>query len=84
MNHHPIAFFYCHCNDIYHAKQLTSLLPSAMRGQVWKYTSNGVFIHKTPPDNIRRSIALYCAKSLPINTWVNSNDVFIGRENEDE
>jgi hypothetical protein len=84
MNLHPIAFFYCSNNNIFHAQQNTCLLsssfPSAKPKQEIK-SGNGFYIHKEPTNSIRRSICLFVTRSLPKPTWQNSNNVFLGREN---
>lgn len=84
MNEHQIAFFYCSNNNIFHAQQSTCLLsspyPSAKPKQEIK-SGNGFYIHKQPTDSIRRSICLFVTRGLPKPTWLNSNDVFLGREN---
>lgn len=87
MDNRHIAFLYCSNNDMFHAQQKTCLIssttPTAKRNGVGDIKSgNGFYIYKTPTDSIRRSIALFCVRSLPKHTWINSNNVFIGRENE--
>ncbi len=79
MNNHPIAFFYCSNNNMFSAQQMTCLLSG-----MWNPIIGDVKIYKEPKDSIRRSIALYCVRCLPKKTWINDNNRFIGRENEDE
>ena len=72
MDIQPIAFFFCSNNNIFKAQQETCFLSS-------HYASgHGFSIYKTPTDSIRRSIALYCARSLPNHTWINDNNRFLG------
>lgn len=86
MNNHPIAFFFCGSNDMFSSQQNTCLLsspfPSAKPKQEIK-SGNGFYIHKDHIDSIMRSITLFVTRSLPKHTWINSNNVFIGRS-EDE
>lgn len=75
MNNQPLFFFYTHSNDIFHAKQKSCILSC--------FYHCGVYIHKEPKENLRRSISLFSTKSLLISNWINSNDVFIGREDKE-
>jgi hypothetical protein len=83
MNNHPIAFFFTEANDVFHSSQSTCLLshtlisPKDLRNGSIK--GNGVFMYK---DKLAHPIALFCARSLVKSHWVNSNDVFIGREDK--
>jgi hypothetical protein len=81
MDNHPIAFFYCNANGLFEAKQWTCLFSNnhTTHAKQSSYT-NGVFIYKTNTDSIRRSIALFSARSLPKHNWINDNNKFIGRE----
>jgi hypothetical protein len=83
MNDHPITFFYCSNNNIFKAQQETCFLSLNYTSQP-KYTtySGGIFMYEDPLENIRRSIALFSVRSLPKSNWKNSNDVYIGREDE--
>ncbi len=77
MNHHPIAFFFCSNNTMYHAKQLTCLLSS-------KFDSRShvgfLFLCENNKKSIRDSLALFSARSLPKHSWVITNNVFLGRD----
>jgi hypothetical protein len=86
MNNHPIAFLLCGSNDMFSSQQNTCLLsspfPSAKPKQEIK-SGNGFYIYRHPKDSIRRVVALYCVRRLPIYEWHKNTDVFIGRS-EDE
>lgn len=83
MDNQPIAFFWCAGNELLEAQRLTCLFSASFTTQPKNlYFTNGVFIHKTPKDNIRRSLALFCVRSLTNHTWRNSN-VFIGKSEDD-
>jgi hypothetical protein len=76
-----IAFFFFGANDVFHSVQNTCLLSHTLlaprddkRGDI---KGNGVFMYK---DKLAHPIALFCARSLVKSHWVNSNDVYIGRE----
>ena len=75
MNNYPIFYFHCDTNDRFNSKQGTCLLSSNYK--------NGLLIKNTPTERIRRSLALFCARSLPLYTWDKSTDVFIWRSNDE-
>jgi hypothetical protein len=88
MNNHPIAFFFCDSNNMFSAQQGSCLLSHTLmsprddkRGDI---KGNGIFMYEEHIDNIRRSISLFCVRSLPKHTWVNSNNVFLSRRSENE
>jgi len=81
MDNHPIAFFYCDSNNMFKAQVQTCLLSCNYSSNRMSSYSGGVFISK---NNIRRCIALFSARSLPKHTWINDQDRYLGRENEDE
>jgi len=74
MNNHPIAFFYCGSNDMFNAiyQRDTCLLPSQF--------SKGAFPLIDDEENVRRSMVLFCCRSVPKHTWINDNNRFIGKE----
>jgi hypothetical protein len=78
---HSIGFLKFACNDVYHSTQDVSLLSSVLIApsdlKKGGYKGPGVFIYSY---NIRDPLALFGARSLVKSHWVNSNDVFIGRE----
>ena len=76
MNNHPIADLFSNGNSLFEAQQLTCLLSSTRENYV-----NHILIYR---HSIRRSITLYCVRCLPKHTWINDNNRFIGRENENE
>ena len=77
MNNHPIAFFLCAGDGMFHAQQGTCLISFQFSN------SHGFYIYRHPKDSIRRVVALYCVRRLPIYEWHKNTDVFIGRsENE--
>jgi len=81
MDIQPIAFFFCSNNNIFKAQQETCFLSLNYTSKP-KYQTylGGIFMYKEPLENIRRSIVLFSVRSLPKANWINSNDVYIGRE----
>lgn len=82
MDSHPIAFFVCLSNGLFEAQQMTCLIsstfpPPKRNGAGDLKSGLGFYI---PKNNLRRSIALYCVRSLPKHTWINDNNRFIGKE----
>ena len=84
MNNHPIAFFLCEANDVFHSSQGTCLLSYTIlsprddkRGDI---KGLGVFMYK---DKLAHALALFCARSLVKSNWQNSNNVFIWRSNDE-
>ena len=69
------GFFMCECNDVFHSVQGTSLLSSTINHRSNSYKGLGEYMY---PNNIRHCIALYCVRSIPKHSWVNSNNVYIG------
>ena len=68
-------------NDIFHAKQYTSIFSThTMQHKDNRIKGKGVLIYENNIENLRRSIAMFSIRSLPKHTWVNSNNVFVGRE----
>jgi hypothetical protein len=81
-----IAFFLCDANNIFHARQGTSLLSSPLiyprddrRGLL---KGLGIFIYSENIDNIRKTIGLFSARCLPKPTWINDSDVFLEKNGE--
>ena len=76
-----IGFLKFACNDVYHSTQDVSLLSSVLiaPSDVKKgcLKGPGVFIYNY---TIRDSLAIFSARSMIKSHWVNSNDVYIGRE----
>jgi len=85
MDNYPFCFIYWDTNSLYSAKQFTTFLSSTSstqkRNGIGDIQGKGHYIYC---DNIRKSMTLFSIRSLPKHTWINSNNVFIGRENEDE
>ena len=84
MNLLPIAFFFHEANDVFHSSQSTCLLSHTLisprdlrRGSI---KGNGVFMYK---DKLAHSLAIFCARSLVKSNWINSNDVYIGRDDKE-
>ena len=78
-NHY--GFFYSDSNSIFVSIQGVSLLPTTYYGgDKHHIIGRGTYMYK---DNIRRSVSLFAIRSLVKATWMNSNDVYIGKvENE--
>ncbi len=76
MNNHHYGFFMCECNDVFHSFQGTSLLSSTSStiGDI-RPKGRGTYMYL---DNFRRSVSLFCVRSLIKSKWKNSNDVYIG------
>ncbi len=70
-NEHPIAYFLCNNNNMFEAQERTCLLSSSYAYSQGKYI---------PKNNIRRSLALFCVRSLPKHSWINDNNRFLGRD----
>jgi len=88
MNNHPMkehqfCFIYWDTNTIYSAKQFTSFLSSTSstqkRNGKGDIQGKGHCLYYHNIDNIRRAVALFSIRSLPKHTWINSDNVFIGR-----
>lgn len=74
------GFFNTHNNDLFHSIQGAYILSSTSFCHNNSIKGSGTYMY---PPNLRRSISLFCARSLPKHSWKNSNDVYIGRiENE--
>jgi len=70
-------------NDIFHAKQYTSIFSThTMQHKDNRIKGKGVLIYENNIENLRRSVAMFCIRSLPKANWQNSNDVYIGREDK--
>jgi hypothetical protein len=78
-----IFFVYYENNDIFHAKQYTSIFSThTMQHKDNRIKGKGVLIYENNIENLRRSVAMFCIRSLPKANWQNSNDVYIGREDK--
>ena len=76
----PFAFLYCSNNTMFSANQHTCLLSlNYTDSPKFATYTKGVFLTKK---GFRESITLFAIRSLPKHTWFNSNNVFIGREDE--
>jgi hypothetical protein len=75
MNNPP--FFYCHGNNIFHSVQNIGLFSSTFSPAHPKKEIKGLGFYIRPL-NIRQSVALYTARTLPKPTWLNTNNVYIG------
>lgn len=74
------GFFNNACNNVFASIQgvyLTSSTSSCSYKQDGKIKGLGTYMYD---DNIRRSIALFCVRSIPKHNWINSNNVYIGKE----
>ena len=80
-NHH--GFFTSDSNNVQCSVQgayLMSSTSSCSYKHDGKIKGLGTYMYK---DNIRHCIALYCVRTIPKHSWVNSNNVYMGRESED-
>ena len=79
-----IAFLFCAGNDVFQSQQRTVLLSlpyiTNKDDRSGSLIGAGVFLYSHNEDSIRRSISLFCVRSLPKHTWINDNNRFIGRE----
>jgi hypothetical protein len=68
-------------NDIYHAKQYTSIFSThIMQHNDNRIKGKGVLVYENNIENLRRSLTLFTIRSLPKHTWINDNDRFLGRQ----
>ena len=83
MNTQHYGFFNNASNNVFGSIQGVYLISSTSSCSYKKQGSIkglGTYMYD---DNIRRSIALFCVRSIPKHTWVNDPNVYIGRiENE--
>ncbi len=74
-NHY--GFFNNDSNNIFTSLQgayLTSSTSSCSYKHDGKIKGLGTYMYK---DNFRRCISLFCVRSIPKHTWINSNNVYI-------
>lgn len=69
------GFLTSKANDLFNSVQGVVLLSLTSDGGKDHLTGRGTYMY---PNNIRRAIALFCVRSLPKHTWINSNNVYIG------
>ena len=78
MNSH-YGFFTCRENCMMGSIQGVYLTSSTSPGHMTMNKKDikglGTYMYK---DNIRHCIALFCVRSIPKSTWINSNNVYIG------
>ncbi len=79
-----IAFLYCAGNNIFQSQQQTVLLSLAYitnkDDRSGSLIGAGVFLYSHNDENIRRSISLFSARSLPKHNWINDNNRLLGKE----
>ena len=66
-----IAYLSANANNMSEASRITCLLSE---NTLLKY--GGFYIAK---NNLRKSVVLFSARSLPKHTWINEPDTFIGK-----
>lgn len=79
MNSQHFGFFTSKENNIFGSTQgvfLASSTSSHGSGISYREKGMGTYLYL---GNFRRSISLFCTRSLPKHSWKNSNDVYIGR-----
>lgn len=78
MNNQPIAFLFCSNNTMLVARQLTSLLSLNYTDSPKSTTyTKGVFLIES---SFRKSLVLFSIRQLPKHTWINSHNLFLGRD----
>jgi hypothetical protein len=86
MANNMIAFLLLESNDVYHAVQGTSLLSTTLlsprNDRRDDLKGQGRYLYKQNSENNRQLLTLFSVRSLAKNTWINSNDVYIGRVNK--
>jgi len=79
MNNYTFFFLLCDSNDLFHGKVKTCVLSSEYSLRTNNRSkSSAIFVDQ---DILRKSIVVYSIRSLPIHTWMNTNNLFLGREN---
>jgi len=81
-NDKAIFSVYYENNDIFHAKQYTSIFSThTMQHKDNRIKGKGVLVYENNiAIDLRRSVAMFSIRSLPKANWINSNNVFIGKE----
>ena len=80
MSNTPYLFLYSDSNSIFNSIQQTALLSSTSSCSYkhdGKIKGIGCYIYN---NNIRHCLALYCVRSIPKHTWINSNNVYIANK----
>ena len=68
------GFFYSGNNNVFASIQGVALISSTSNANN-RPKGHGTYMYD---DNIRRAIALFCVRSIPKHSWINSNNVYIG------
>jgi hypothetical protein len=76
MSYH-YGFFSNDSNDVLHSAQGVYMTSSTSPTK--QYATKGIG-HYLYVDNFRLAIALHSTRALVKSTWVNNNDVYIGKE----
>lgn len=76
--HYPYNFFNTASNDVFTSVQQAYLISSTTPCHD-RPKGLGIYMY---PNNIRHCIALFCVRSIPKHSWINSNNVYIGRAGE--
>lgn len=71
-NHH--GFFTSDSNNMFKSLQGAYLTSSTSSGPFGSSKGLGTYMYK---DNFRSCISLFCVRSIPKHTWINSNNVYI-------
>ena len=81
MNNH-YGFFNNNSNDMFASVQGVYLISSTSSWPkgAGSFKGTGSYLNQS---NLRHCIALYCVRTIPKHSWVNSNNVYMGRESED-
>lgn len=69
------GFFNNACNNVFASIQGVYLISSTTPNIGTRPKGPGTYMY---PNNIRHCIALFCVRSLPKHSWINSNNVYIG------
>jgi hypothetical protein len=76
-----VFFFNCNANDIFHAVQGNNFLSSTSKGHLSRGEIKGMgYYISTDEIAVRRSITLYSVRSLVKSNWMNTDNVYIGKE----
>ena len=76
-NHY--GFFNSHSNDVMQSVQGAFLISNTTPNAGTRPKGFGTYIYN---NNIRHCIVLFCVRSIPKSTWINSNNVYMGREDK--
>ena len=77
MSNQHYGFFHSDSNSVFNSIQGVALLSSTTSHRSTRNKGLGEYLYS---QGIRRAIALFCVRSIPKHNWINSNNVYIGKE----